>query len=123
MVYDCAHQIAGFAVRIAPGADASADEAAAQGVFASLGGITNPITQTFGTWDGYGAVKAVYNWGGGDDIKARADAVARAFLGAGVGGTWNAGAGAVGPFVLQVEYVHRSGRSALMVGACVAAAG
>jgi len=105
--WDPTNQVAFIAWRqTAPGANATADEAAIEPQLDMVGALTNPTTQTFTSWDGVGAVQAFYTMAGGVDIKNRANAIATALVGSGAGAL--AGAGGVnGPFQLQVEYLHR----------------
>lgn len=106
--YDAADQVAFFAYSIAaPAGDASADESAVRALLSGVGALSLPSTQTFTTWDGFGAVRGLYTQAGSADLKARANALADALAGAGAG-TLSGSAGVSGPFQLQVEYVHRS---------------
>jgi hypothetical protein len=116
--------IAAFALKKATvEADVTAMETAGRAALAAMGGtgtISNPLTQTFTTWDAYPAVKATYNWAATGDAKALATSIAGAFAGAGATG-WSGTAGVAGPWVLQVEYVRRSGNTADIVGAFIPA--
>lgn len=90
----------------APGASATADEAAIEPLLDAVGALSNPTTQTFTSWDGVGALQAFYDMAGNVDVKNRANDIANALVGAGAGVLAGAG-GTNGPFRLQVEYLHR----------------
>ncbi|WP_373045122.1 adventurous gliding motility lipoprotein CglD [Vulgatibacter sp.] len=110
--------MAAFAVVKAPaGADAIAEEQAVRALF---GGISSPVLQPFTTWDGYPAVRALYDLSGTGDLKAKA----RSLIGSivpGATGLLTGTAGANGPFKLQVEYVVRSPNRAVVVASLVRA--
>ncbi|MGQ0507445.1 MAG: adventurous gliding motility lipoprotein CglD [Myxococcaceae bacterium] len=107
----------------APGGSTTptADEAALRTSLNNVGLLTNPLTQTFTTWDGFPAVQASYDQAGSVDLKAHANAIANALVGGGAGAL--AGSAAVtGPFKLQAEYVHRSATSVVVLIALTASA-
>lgn len=112
--------IAAFALKKATvEADVTAMEAAGQSAFAAMGGtatVTNPLVQTFTTWDAYPGMKATYSWTATGDAKALLNAIATTFAGGGAS-QWSTSAGATGPWVLRVEYVRRSDSTGDIVGA------
>ncbi len=117
MGYDATNQVAFLVYRqAAPGSakDPTADESALRSTIQGVGGLTNPTTQTFTTWDGYPAVSAFYDQTGNVDLKARANALAVALAGNGAGAL-TGNAGITGPFKLQAEYVHRSDQSVVVL--------
>ncbi len=97
-------------------ADVTAMETAGRAIFAASGAVTNPLTQTFTTWDAYPAMKATYNWAATGDAKALASSLAVSFAGTGAT-AWSGTAGVGGPWVVQVEYVRRSNLTADVVAA------
>ena len=103
------------------GPDPTSDETAIRPLLNNTGALSNPTTQTFTTWDGYAALQAFYDQNGGADVKAQANAIANALVGNGAGALMGAG-GAAGPFKLQVEYVHRSAQSVVVLVALTTAA-
>ena len=111
--------MAAFAlVKTPAGADAIAEELA---VRAAIGGVSSPIVQPFTTWDGYPAVRALYDVSGTGDLKAKARSMVTALL-PGATGLLTGNAGVNGPFKLQVETVVRSPRRAVVVASLVRAA-
>jgi hypothetical protein len=119
-----ASSIAAFALKKATvEADVTAMETAGRAAFAAMGGagtISNPLTQTFTTWDGYPGIKATYNWSASGDAKTLSNTIATTFAGAGAT-SWPGTATVTGPWVLQVEYVRRSGLTADVAGAFIPA--
>ncbi len=117
LYWNATEGIAAFALRKATvEADVAAMETAGRAIFQGMGAVTNPLTQTFATWDGYTATKATYNWSATGDAKTLSSAIARAFAGTGATG-WAGTVGTVGPWVLRVEYVRRSATNAAIIGA------
>lgn len=117
MGYDATAQVAFLVYRqAAPGnaKNPTADEAALRTSINGVGPLSNPTTQTFTTWDGYPALQAFYDQTGAIDLKARANALANGLVGAGAGALAG-NAGVNGPFKLQVEYVHRSDQSVVVL--------
>jgi hypothetical protein len=117
MGYDATNKVAFLVYRqAAPGSakNPTADESALRSTIQGVGGLTNPTTQTFSTWDGYPALSAFYDQTGNVDLKARANALANALAGAGAGALVG-NAGVAGPFKLQAEYVHRSDKSVVVL--------
>ncbi len=101
----------------APGGSttAIADELAIQTSLNSLGAITNNTVLPYTSWDGMPAVEALYDMAGsGVDLKARTNAIAAALAGAD-GGTLVGDAGYAGDFRVQMEVLHRSNTSVVMV--------
>ncbi len=110
--------MAGFAIRKTPsGGDALAEELADRAAF---GGLSSPVVQSFTTWDGYPAVRGLYDLSGGGDLKGKANALVSA-MAPGAGGLLVGNAGANGPFKLLVEYVVRSPQTAIVVGSVLRA--
>lgn len=93
---------------------ASDDESGLRPGLSGVGALSNPTTQTFTSWDGMGAVQAFYDMAGGADLKARANAIAEALVGAGAGALPGM-ANVTGPFKLQVEYLHRDASAVVVV--------
>lgn len=110
--------MAGFALIKRPrGTTPIAEEAAAR---QAIGGLTAPIVQPFTTWDGYPAVRAIYDLSGNGDLKARANAVVQALV-PGSTDLLTGTAGTNGPFKLQMEYVVRSPNRAVIVASVMKA--
>jgi hypothetical protein len=117
MGYHSERKVAFLALRMPAPTGATtptADEAALRATVASVGTLSNLLTQTFTTWDGYPALAALYRQAGSADLVARANALAEAFLGTGAG-VLTGSAGVAGPFQLQAEYVHRSNKSVVVL--------
>ncbi len=115
--YDPATKIAGMVFSKDPsGTDGTSEEAADR---AKLGTVTNPLVQTFTTWDGFAtSVRASYELGGAMDVKAALNAIAANFWPT-PSGLLQGTAGSVGPFTIQAEYVRRSGARAALVIALI----
>jgi len=109
--------MAGFAVVKAAAGDTVAEELADRAAF---GGLSSPVIQTFTTWDGFPAVRALYDVTGNADLKTRANQLVQALV-PGATGLLNGTAGVTGPFKLQVEYVVRDPRRAVIVASLVKA--
>src|SRR5512143_3615492 len=72
--------VAAFALKKATvEADVAAVEAAGRSAFAGVGAISNPLIQTFTTWDAYPGMKATYNWAATADAKTLLNAIATTF--------------------------------------------
>ncbi|MCK5798538.1 MAG: VWA domain-containing protein [Deltaproteobacteria bacterium] len=115
--YDATHQVAFLVYRQAALGGATtptADEASLRAKLQSQGALTNATTQTFTTWDKYPALSAFYQQAGAVDLKARVNALANGLVGSGAGALKGT-AGATGPFKVQVEYVHRSNKSVVVL--------
>ncbi len=122
LFWDPTRKVAGFALKKLAAdvqATASAEETFGRAKFAALGAISNPLTQTFTTWDGHPAVKATYQWAAAGDAKTLANDAVKAFIGSTAVGLWTGAAGATGPYFLQVEYVRRSAATGMVVAAFV----
>ncbi|MBM4280204.1 MAG: hypothetical protein FJ137_05415 [Deltaproteobacteria bacterium] len=77
--YDAPRQVGFVAVARPPaGGDALVDEAAVRDLIAITGGLTQPISQTLTTWDGFPAVTARYDQPGPARLKERLNAIAAA---------------------------------------------
>jgi hypothetical protein len=79
-----------------------------------VGGLSNPTTQTFQSWDGYASLEATYDQSGSADIKSRANALANTLVGGGAG-VLTGSAGTNGPFRLQAQFIHRSNNSLVVI--------
>ncbi|PTL81778.1 adventurous gliding motility lipoprotein CglD [Vitiosangium sp. GDMCC 1.1324] len=88
------------------------DEAFVRGQFSPS--VTMGTTQTFTTWDGHPALQAFYDQSATTPLRDYANAVANSLVGSGAG-VLSGGAGVTGPYKLQVQYVHRSNSSVLVV--------
>ncbi len=111
--YDPATKVGGIAVSKAPnGADVTAEEANGR---TRIGDVSAPLTQNFTTWDGFPAVRAIYDVNNTDDLKVKVNAIAGAYVGASPMGTLTGTAGVVGPFKVVAEYVRRSAMTAVVV--------
>ncbi len=119
--YDANTKVAGIAFSKAPsGGDGSAEEAADR---SKIGAVSNPLLQTFTTWDGFaGSVRATYDLPGTGDVKDTINTIAKNFLGGTLTGTLAGSAGATGPFKVQAEFVRRTNTRAVVVIALVPAA-
>ena len=104
--------------------DVASMESAGRTAFAEMGGsgpVSNPLVQTFTTWDAYPGMKATYNWAAAGDAKALLNTIATTFAGSDAS-QWSNTAGVTGSispagWVLRVEYVRRSDSTADIVGA------
>lgn len=117
MGYDATNDVAFVLYRqAAPGGanEVTEDEAALRSKVDDAGGLSNVLTQTFTTWDGFPALQAFYEQAGSGDTKAHANALANALLGSGAG-VLTGSAGGTGPFKLEAEYVHRSDTSVVVL--------
>jgi Bacterial TSP3 repeat len=92
------------------------DETALRPVLNGVGALTNVTTQTFTSWDGQPALQSFADMAGAGDVKAQINALANALVGAGAGSLGGTG-GANGPFKLQVEYLHRTNTSVVVIAA------
>ncbi len=87
--------------------------------------LSNPITQTFITWDGYPAIVANYDYGRGeeDDLKGRLNLIAKAFLGDIVDGLFadgvEKGGGHSADWKLEIEIIRRQNNRSIVVGSLV----
>jgi hypothetical protein len=126
LYYDADDGIAAFVVTKLPaGADVAAEESAGRASFDAVGTIAAPTTQSFATWDGFGAILGQYDWGGGGDLKTKVNQAVTLLLGspANLAGLFPDNAGIPGPHPLRVEYVRRSDQQAVVFGAAAGAAG
>ena len=115
--YDPTHKVAFVAWREAARGSATtptADENAIRPLLNGIGALSNSTTQTFTSWDNLPALQAFYDMAGGDDLKDRANAIANTLIGNGAGALTGA-AGVTGPFKLQVEYLHRTNASVVVI--------
>ncbi|NMO16635.1 VWA domain-containing protein [Pyxidicoccus fallax] len=99
--------------------DPTADEAGIR--TASFNTATRDYTQTFTTWDGFAALAARYSLPGTTDLKAFTNGLARSLVPNSAGALAGT-AGAVGPFKMQAQYVHRANQSVVVVLAITPAA-
>lgn len=119
--YDPTSKVAFVAYRTTPpGANVTADETTLRSQLNAQGTLSNPVTQSFTSWDGFPSLLAFYDQAGAADVKARANAIANALVGAGAGALAGA-AGVSGPFKLQAQYVRRSANSLVVLVALVPA--
>jgi hypothetical protein len=104
-VYDSTTQVAAFAVAMSTVQLAPADEEKRiRDMVAATGLISNPLVQTFTTWDGYRAVRSGFDLAGTDSVAARFDALSNSIGGHPTGLSTSA---AKGPFHVQLEVVLR----------------
>lgn len=109
--YDANTHVAGLAISKAPaGGDAAAEEALGR---TRVGGVSNPLTQTFTTWDGFPALRAIYDVSGGEDAKAKVNAIVAGYTN--VTGALSGTAGVTGPFKVVAEFVRRTANRAVVV--------
>jgi hypothetical protein len=119
LFYDASTKVAGLAISKTPtGGTTTSEEADGRG---KITGITGPLTQTFTTWDGFPAVRAIYDVSGAGDVKARINAIAQNYLGMNAVGLLSGTAGANGPFKLVAEYAVRTPTRAVVVMAVIPA--
>ncbi len=78
--------------------------------------MSNRTVQTFTSWDGVPALQAFYDSAATGDLKTVTNALADSLIGPGAG-VLTGTAGAVGPFKLQVEYLHRSNQAVVVIAA------
>jgi hypothetical protein len=114
--YDPMNQVAFVAWRQAAPAGATnvtQDEVALKASLQAIGAITNDTTQNFTSWDSIPSLQAFYDQAGGGDLKARANAIATSLVGAGAGTL--TGTAVNGPFKLQMQILHRTNTSVVVV--------
>lgn len=118
--YDASTKIAGLAISKVPaGADGNAEEADGR---TKITGVSGPLTQTFGTWDGFnGSVRAIYDVSGAGDTKAKINSIVQNYLGMNATGLLQGTAGVNGPFKVVAEYVRRTPTRAVVVIAVIPA--
>lgn len=115
MVYSPTLQSVGIAMLVNPtGASVSSDQTAGVAKLATLGTVSNPVAQTFTTWDKYPASHDLLDLSGGEDLKTRANKIVQAFLGSATN-LFSGNAGLGGPFKVESEYVRRSGQRTVVV--------
>jgi hypothetical protein len=114
-------KVGGVAIskRMGIGADASAEEVAARGALQGVGTVSSPITQTFTTWDGFPAVRAVYDVASARDAKDFVNELARRLLGTTVTGVLTGTGGSTGPFKVQAVAIRRSAMRSVIVIAAI----
>ncbi|MBI2372445.1 MAG: hypothetical protein HYV07_00465 [Deltaproteobacteria bacterium] len=102
--------------RTPSGVDATEEELADRALVESFGAITTPLTRTFQTWDGYGAVSASYDVAGTGGVKSAANRLAELFA-PGVTGTLATAqdVSGTGGFAVAAEYVIRSPTTAVVL--------
>lgn len=111
--YDPTTKVAGLAISKTPtGGSTTTEEADGR---AKITGVTGPLTQTFTTWDGFPAVRAIYDVSGAVDAKAKINAIAQNYLGMNATGLLSGTAGVNGPFKVVAEYVVRTATRAVVV--------
>ncbi len=111
--FDPATKVAGLALTKTPaGANAEAEEANGR---TRITGVSGPLTQTFTTWDGFPAVRAIYDVSGNGDLKTKVNDIAKNYIGMNATGLLTATAGVTGPFKVVAEYVQRSPMRAVVV--------
>lgn len=87
--------------------------------------ISNPVTQTFTTWDGFPAIIANYDYdkGSQDDLKGRLNLISKAFLGDNLSGLFPDGieqnGGHNSDWKLQIEIIFRHSNKVVVVGSLV----
>lgn len=119
-VSNAANNIVAFAIKKAPeGANEGAELTAIRN---RIGNVSVPLEQPFTTWDGFGAMRGVYNFGGGGGFAGRVTQAVRQAAGNGsavvnVASMPSAG----GPYKLGLNVVRRSATSSVVVGVIVPA--
>ncbi len=87
--------------------------------------LSNPVVQSFITWDGYPALLANYDYGkgSGDDLKGRLNLIAKAFFGDNVSGLFTDGieqnSNHDTDWKLQIEIIRRNNNRTILVGSLV----
>ena len=124
MLYNPAHDVAVFAIKVTPGAGDTTASVAEAARRATIGNLGAAIARTFTTWDGFtGSVLASYDDSSAGAVKTRANDIVTRLLGSGaIAGTLAAGGGA-GPHKLQLEYIRRTDQRMVIAGAIIPAAG
>ncbi len=116
--YDPSTKVAGLAISKTPtGGTTTSEEADGR---SKITGVSGPLTQTFTTWDGFPAVRAIYDVSGAGDSKAKVNAIVQNYLGMNATGLLT-GTAANGPFKVIAEYVVRTPTRAVVVIALVPA--
>lgn len=113
--FDPTARIGGFAlVKTVPAsATAVAQETTGRLNLSATGGVlSNPLIQNFTSWDGYASVRGTYDVTGSQDLKAKLNAVAASFLGAGTTGALAGAGGVAGPYRVQAQYTVRTAAGA-----------
>ncbi|WP_309895541.1 adventurous gliding motility lipoprotein CglD [Archangium sp.] len=113
--YDDTHKVAFIAYKrgqVGASTTAVGDE---QGIRAQFNpAVAVGTSQTFTTWDGFPALQAIYDQSATTNLRDYANSVATQLVGTGAG-TLTGGATTTGPYKLQVQYVHRSDSSVVVV--------
>jgi len=121
MLFNATHQVAAFALNVPPTAAEVTAQAAEQARRPVIGNLTDSLSQTFTSWDGYaGSVLVSYNDSATSAVKTRANDIVTRLLGGAPTGLLTTG-GDSGPFKLQLEYVRRSDHRLVIVGVLIAA--
>jgi hypothetical protein len=113
--YDATHQVAFIAYKrgqVGSSTSVVNDEPGIRAQFNPA--VTVGTSQTFTTWDGFPALLAVYDQSATTNLRDYANSVANQLVGAGAGVLVDGG-GVTGPYKLQVQYVHRSDASVMVV--------
>ncbi len=108
--YDAPTKVAGFALSKVPEGGVAEEELLGR---TRIDGVSNPLIQTFTTWDGFSALRAIYDVSGGGDAKAKVNTILTAYGAA--AGQLTGAAGSNGPFKVVAEYVRRSANRAVVV--------
>jgi len=113
--YDDTHKVAFIAYkrgRVGTSSTAVGDEQGIRGQFSPA--VSVATSQTFTTWDGFPALQAIYDQSATTNLRDYANSVANQLVGTGAG-TLAGGSATTGPYKLQVQYVHRSDASVVVV--------
>ncbi|MGV3621560.1 MAG: hypothetical protein ACO1OB_12120 [Archangium sp.] len=111
--YDPATRVGGVALTKTPaGGMVALEEALGR---TNIGGVSGPLTQTFTTWDGFAAIRAIYDVSGNGDAKTKINDIAKNYIGMNATGLLSGTAGTNGPFKVVAEFVQRSPTRAVVV--------
>ncbi|MCP4501419.1 MAG: hypothetical protein GY822_15780 [Deltaproteobacteria bacterium] len=117
---DTTNGLIGFAINVTPGTSPIDDVIAYENGLNSVGAVTVPINQTFTTWDGFSAARAVMNVNATGTATSTALAVARSLLGnAGASATFNNAPNVNGTpsgYKFGISVVHRSATTSIVIG-------
>jgi hypothetical protein len=120
LFFDPTTKVAGLAISKAPtGGTTTSEEADGR---SKITGVSGPLTQTFTTWDGFPAVRAIYDVSGAGDSKAKINSIAQNYLGMTATGLLTGTSGVNGPFKVVAEYVVRTPTRAVVVIGIIPAA-
>jgi len=120
---DATNGLIGFAIKVAPGTSPIDDVIAFEAdVSSDVGAVTVPINQTFTTWDGFAAARAIMNVANTGTAQNATRGTIRSILGDNsattnfVNAPGESGNGTPSGFKFGMSVVHRSATTSIVVG-------